>query len=68
LKEVETAINDIKKGKAADIFGLTVENFIYGGNELWHGIITSPPFRTYMRLWHGIITPLQDICLHIYFQ
>jgi hypothetical protein len=34
LKEVETAINGIKKGKAADIFGLTVKNFIYGGNEL----------------------------------
>ena len=34
LKEVETAINGIKKRKAADIFGLTVENFIYGGNEL----------------------------------
>jgi hypothetical protein len=30
LKEVETAINGIKKRKAADIFGLTVENFIYG--------------------------------------
>ena len=34
LKEVETAINGIKKGKAADIFWRIVENFIYGGNEL----------------------------------
>lgn len=34
MKEVEIAINGIKKGKAADIFGLTVHNFIYGGNEL----------------------------------
>jgi hypothetical protein len=33
-EEVETAINGIKKRKAADIFGRTVENFIYGGNEL----------------------------------
>ena len=31
---LETAINGIKKEKAADIFGLTVDNFIYGGNEL----------------------------------
>lgn len=31
LKEVETAINGIKKRKAADIFGRTVENFLYMG-------------------------------------
>ena len=44
FKEVETAINGIKKGKAAHIFGLTVENFIYGGNELTsfiHSIICA---------------------------
>ena len=34
MKEVETAINGIKKGKAADIFWRTVEKLIYGGNEL----------------------------------
>ena len=44
-KEVlNKASSSIKKGKAADIFDLTVEHFIYGGNALLdytHSIILA---------------------------
>jgi hypothetical protein len=33
-EELNKALSSIKKGKAADIFDLTVEHFIYGGDAL----------------------------------
>ena len=33
-KEVKTAMESIKKGKAADIFNIAIEHFLYGGEEL----------------------------------
>jgi hypothetical protein len=33
-EEINTALSAMKKGKAADVFELTVENILYGGDEL----------------------------------
>ena len=33
-EEINTAISAMKKGKTADVFELTVENILYGGDEL----------------------------------
>jgi hypothetical protein len=33
-EEINTALSGMKKGKAADVFELTVENILYGGDEL----------------------------------
>ena len=35
-KEVRNAIEIIRKGKAADIFNIAIEHFLYGGEELFH--------------------------------
>jgi hypothetical protein len=43
-EELNKVLSSIKKGKAADIFDLTVEHFIYGGNALLdytHSIILA---------------------------
>jgi hypothetical protein len=34
-EEINTALSVMKKGKAADVFELTVENILYGGDELF---------------------------------
>ena len=34
ISEIEKAINSLNKGNAADIYGLTVEHFLFGGEEL----------------------------------
>ena len=35
-KEVKDAIESIRKGRAADIFSIAIEHFVYGGEELFH--------------------------------
>ena len=34
LEEIQEALKDIKRGKSQDIYELSIENFIYGGDEL----------------------------------
>ena len=53
-EEINTALSDMKKGKAADVFELTVENILYGGDELLyiiHKIIVAITRE-------GLITPI----------
>ena len=34
LEELNTAINSLNRGKALDVYGLSVENVLHGGEQL----------------------------------
>jgi UV DNA damage repair endonuclease len=44
-EEINTALSVMKKGKAADVFELTVENILYGEDELLYIIHKMIEYR-----------------------
>ena len=62
-EEINTALSVMKKGKAADVFELTVENILYGGDELLyiiHKIIVAITREGHIPdlLKTGLLTPI----------